>query len=102
MARRSRVSVDDILQHLNNDSFDCAGSDDDLGMDSDYDYESDSSQEGIIFQIKMNVNTKFYIVLKKETMLMPLIPIRHLQQELTSLLTSPSCEQQNKILHKDI
>ena len=47
MARRSRVSVDDILQHLDNDSFDCAGSDDDLGMNSDYDYESDISEEGI-------------------------------------------------------
>ena len=51
MARRSRVSVEDILQHLNSDDslghgMD-GGSDDDLGMDTDYEYESDSSLEGI-------------------------------------------------------
>ena len=52
MAIRSRVSVEDVLQHLDSDaSFDNGlegGSDDDLGMDSDYDYDSDSSAEGII------------------------------------------------------
>ena len=52
MARRSRLSVSDILQHLDtNDSFDqemAEGSDDDLGMDTDCDYDSDSSVEGII------------------------------------------------------
>ena len=51
MTRRSRVSVEDILQHIDSDdSFDCGmagGSDDDLGMNSDVDYDSDSS-EGII------------------------------------------------------
>ena len=51
MARRSRLSVNDILQHLDtDDSYDqmAEGSDDDLGMDTDYDYDSDSSEEGII------------------------------------------------------
>ena len=52
MARRSRVGVDDILQHLDSDDslgygMD-GGSDDNLGMDTDYDYESDSSLEGTI------------------------------------------------------
>ena len=51
MARRSRLSVNDILQHLDtDDSYDqelAEGSDDDLGMDTDYDYDSDSSAEGI-------------------------------------------------------
>ena len=49
MARSSRFSV---LQHLDSDdALDhgmAGGSDDDLGMDSDYDYESDSSVEGVI------------------------------------------------------
>ena len=52
MARRSRVCVDDILQHLDSDDSSGygmdGGSDDDLGMDTDYNYESDSSLEGII------------------------------------------------------
>ena len=51
MARRSRVSVEDILQHLNGDDSLEHGmdgsSDDDLGMDTDYEYELDSSLEGI-------------------------------------------------------
>ena len=51
MARRSRVSVEDVLHQLDSDaSFDHGlegGSDDNLVMDSDYDYESDSSVEGI-------------------------------------------------------
>ena len=52
MVRRSRVSVEDIVQHLNNDDslkhgMD-GGSDDDLGMDTDYDYESDSSLKGML------------------------------------------------------
>ena len=54
MARRSRVTVEDVLQHLDSDaSFDYGlegGSDDDLGMDSDYNYESECSAEGIIQQ----------------------------------------------------
>ena len=55
MARRSGLSVNDVLQHLDtDDSFDndmAEGSDDELGMDSVYDYDSDSSVEGIIYQI---------------------------------------------------
>jgi hypothetical protein len=50
MAQRSRVSIDDILQHIDSDdSLDhgMPGASDDLGMDSEYDYESDSSLEGI-------------------------------------------------------
>ena len=51
MARRSRVSVGDILEHLDSDDGSnygmAAGSDDDLGMDTDYDYDSDSCVEGI-------------------------------------------------------
>ena len=51
MARRSRISVNDVLQQLDDDDcFDCEmaeGSDDDLGMNTDYDYDSDSSVEGI-------------------------------------------------------
>lgn len=56
MARRSRISVNDVLEQLDSDDcFDCEmaeGSDDDLGMNTDYDYESDSSVEGIIHQNK--------------------------------------------------
>ena len=52
MVRRSQVSVEDVLHHLDSDAcFDCGlerGSDDDLGMHSNYDYDSDSSAEGII------------------------------------------------------
>jgi hypothetical protein len=47
----SGVSIDDILQHIDSDdSLDhgMAGASDDLGMDTDYDYESDSSLEGIV------------------------------------------------------
>ena len=51
MARRSRVTVEDVLQHLDSDDYGLeGGSDDDLGMDSDYDYESECSAEGIIQQ----------------------------------------------------
>ena len=42
-------TLSDIIQH--SDSFDqemAEGSDDDLGMDTNYDYDSDSSVEGII------------------------------------------------------
>ena len=48
MAGSSRFSVNDILQHLGNDELDCGmvdGSDDGLGMDSDYVYDLDSSVE---------------------------------------------------------
>ena len=51
MARSSRLSITDVLQRL--DSSDLSqgtaegSSDDDLGMDNDDDYESDSSAEGI-------------------------------------------------------
>ena len=72
MARRSRVTVEDVLQHLDSDaSFDYAlegGSDDDLGMDSDYDYESVFSRRYystvMILQINViiiNNNTTIYI-----------------------------------------
>ncbi len=51
MTRRTRVTIDDILQHIDSDdSLDhgmAGASDDDLGMDTDYDYQSDSSLEGI-------------------------------------------------------
>ena len=51
MVQRSRVSLDDVLQHLDSDdSFECGvpgDSDDDLGMNSDLDHLSDGS-EGII------------------------------------------------------
>ena len=44
-----------VLQHLDtDDSFDndmTEGSDDELGMDSVYDYDSNSSVGGIIYQI---------------------------------------------------
>ena len=54
MARRSGLSVN-VLQHLDtDDSFDndmTEGSDDELGMDSVYDYDSNSSVGGIIYQI---------------------------------------------------
>ena len=50
IVRRFRLSVNDILQHLDtDDSYDqemAEGSDDDLEMDTDYDYNSDSSAEG--------------------------------------------------------
>ena len=52
MSRRSRLNVNDVLQHLDTDErYDsemAEGSDDDLGIDSVYDYDSDSSVEGII------------------------------------------------------
>ena len=38
MARRSGIPLSDILRHLD--------SDDDLGMDSEYEYDSDNSVEG--------------------------------------------------------
>ena len=44
MARRGRIPLDTVLQQLSDPVAD--GSDDDLGMDSDYDYNSDSSEEG--------------------------------------------------------
>ena len=51
MAQRSRVSLDAVLQHVDSDdSFECivpGDSDDDLGMNSDFDYLSDGS-EGIL------------------------------------------------------
>ena len=53
MARRPRLSMDDVLQQLDSDdSLDCGmaeGSDDDLGMSIDPDYDSDSSAEGTLF-----------------------------------------------------
>ena len=51
MARKKkRITVSDILRDINGDnSFDCGmagGSNDDLGMNSDCSYDSDSSGEG--------------------------------------------------------
>ena len=52
LSRMSRLSVNDVLQHLDTDErYDsemAEGSDDDLGMDSVYDCDSDSSEDGII------------------------------------------------------
>ena len=86
MARRSRVSIDDVLQHLDSDdSFECVGpgdSDDDLGMNSDLDYLSDGS-EGIIINkpiYAQNNNTKIYY---KETTTLTLMLVHHRHQERT-------------------
>ena len=50
MARRPRLSMSDVLQQLDSDnSLDngmAEGSDDDLGMTTDPDYDPDSSAEG--------------------------------------------------------
>ena len=53
MARRSGIPLSDILRHLD--------SDDDLGMDSEYEYDSDNSVEGI------------YIILANHTLIIILI-----------------------------
>ena len=53
MARRSGIPLSDILRHLD--------SDDDLGMDSEYEYDSDNSVEGI------------YIILANYTLIIILI-----------------------------
>ena len=62
MARRSRVSVEDILEHLESDDDAdygmAAGNDDDLGMDSD----SASSIEGIIIIFK-TINKLIIIII---------------------------------------
>ena len=53
MARRARLlQVSDVLEHLDSsdDEWIAEGSDDDLGMDPSYSYDSDSSEEGIILQ----------------------------------------------------
>ena len=47
MASRARFQVNDVLHQLDSDDeWVAEGSDDDLGMDSDYDYDSASSEEG--------------------------------------------------------
>ena len=48
MARRQRFPLNDVLQQLTDDSLGAVGSDDDLGMDSDSDFDYDSPVEGII------------------------------------------------------
>ena len=54
MTRRARLlQVNDVLlEHLDSsdDEWIAEGSDDDLGMDPSYSYDSDSSEEGIILQ----------------------------------------------------
>ena len=52
MARRGFIEVDSVLRYLDDEDrstdFIADGSDDDLGMNSDYDYESDNLVEGIL------------------------------------------------------
>ena len=60
MARSSRFSVNDVLQHLDSDDDNLDGrmwdgSEDDLGMDSD----SDSSVEGIYYLV-INIHCFFH------------------------------------------
>ena len=85
MSRRSRVSIEDVLQHLDSDdSFECTvpgDSDDDLGMNSDLDYLSDGS-EGIINKpilYAQNNNTIIYYIM------LTLMLFHHRHQELTVL-----------------
>ena len=51
MARSYRIPLSEVIDNLENEDFDdliAEGSDDDLGMDIDYSYDSDDSLEGII------------------------------------------------------
>ena len=52
MARRGFIELDSVLRYLDDEDrstdFIADGSDDDLGMNSDYDYESDNLVEGIL------------------------------------------------------
>ena len=50
MASSHRISLSEVLDNLENDFDDLVaeGSDDDLGMDTDYSYDSDNLLEGII------------------------------------------------------
>ena len=55
MARRSGIPLSDILRHLD--------SDDDLGMDSEYEYDSDNSVEGIyIILAKLHFDNNTYSI----------------------------------------
>ena len=73
MARSTRLSITDVLQCLDGSDLSQGtaegSSDDDLGMDSDCEYDSDSSAEGIVYN-------KFdtAIVIKYETKLSRLGP----------------------------
>ena len=52
MASRSRLPLSTVLQQLDDDcpaELVADGSDNDLGMNSDYDYSSDSSVEGTLY-----------------------------------------------------
>ena len=46
MAKRARIELSQVLHQLSDDEWAAEGSDDDLGMDEDYSYNS-SSDEGI-------------------------------------------------------
>jgi hypothetical protein len=48
MSKRARVQLNQVLHYLSDDEWAAEGSDDDLGMDEDLSYYSDSSDEGII------------------------------------------------------
>ena len=51
MASSHRISLSEVLDNLEDDDFDdlvAEGSDDNLGMDTDYSYDSDNLLEGII------------------------------------------------------
>ena len=48
LTRRYRFPLNDVLQKLTDDSLCAEGSDDDLGMDSDSDFNYDSPVEVII------------------------------------------------------
>ena len=51
MATKGRILLSRVLEQLDTAAGPVAeGSDDDLGMNSDYDYDSDSSVEGIIIE----------------------------------------------------
>ena len=60
MARSHRICLSEVIDCLDNEEFDdlmAPGSDDDLGMDVDYDlYDSDNPLEGIInfYSIKVS------------------------------------------------
>ena len=48
MTKRTRINLSELLHQLSDDEWAAEGSDDNLGMDEDYSYDSASSDEGII------------------------------------------------------
>ena len=66
MARSHRILLSEVLDNLENDDFDdlmAEGSDDDLGMDTDYSYDSDNLLGRYYFK-KISLNFHKKLILK--------------------------------------